>query len=171
MSSEPTRSDIAIVAAMARGRAIGRGNTLPWRLPEDLRRFKQLTLGHAVIMGRKTWDSIGRPLPERVNIVITRDPLWRAAGASPVPDLATALTLARAERPRHAVMVIGGAQIYALALPLATRLHLTEIDLDVTDADAFFPALPVGAWRETARTQTQSPAGLSYAFVDLERAA
>ncbi|MBL8702308.1 MAG: dihydrofolate reductase [Alphaproteobacteria bacterium] len=156
---------------MARDRAIGRDNALPWRLPEDLRRFKGLTLGHAVIMGRRTWESIGRPLPDRVSIVVTRDPLWQAAGARAAPDLDAALVLARAERPGRAAMIIGGAQIYALALPRATRLHLTEIDVAVPGADAHFPPLPAGAWRESAREAGISASGLRYAFVDYLRAA
>lgn len=162
---------IAVIAAMARGRAIGRGNALPWRLPEDLKRFKRLTIGHAVIMGRKTWDSIGRPLPERVNIVVTRDAGWRAPGATTVADLDAAFACARAERPGLPPMVIGGAQIYALALPCATRLHLTEIELEVPDADAFFPPVPAPDWVETTREPGVAADGLRFAFIDLARRA
>ena len=160
---------IAIVAAMARGRAIGRSNALPWRLPEDLRRFKRLTLGHAVVMGRRTWESIGRPLPERVNIVVTRDRAWRADGAIAVADLDAAIARASAERPGLPAMVIGGAQIYALALPQATRLHLTEIALDVPDADAFFPDWSAADWREGAREAGVSASGTRFAFIDYAR--
>lgn len=162
-------AEVAIVSAMARGRAIGRGNALPWRLPEDLRRFKQITRGHAVVMGRKTWDSIGRPLPDRVNIVVTREAGWRAVGAIAASDLDAALARARAERPGMPPLVIGGAQIYALALPRATALHLTEIELDVPDADAFFPPIPVGDWLETSREAAVGADGLRFAFVDLAR--
>lgn len=162
---------LACVVAMARGGAIGRANALPWRLPEDLKRFKALTLGHAIVMGRKTWESIGRPLPGRTSIVISRDPGWTAAGALRVTDLDTACAEARAAHPGRTVMVIGGAQIYALAVPQARLLHVTEIDIDVPDADAFFPPIAHAAWRR-ARVEAHVAAdGLHYRFVDFERVA
>ena len=160
---------ITCIVAMGRGGAIGRANTLPWRLADDLRRFKALTLGHAVIMGRKTWESIGRPLPGRTSIVLTRDPGWGAAGALRAGDLESALVAARAAHPYAPPMVIGGAQVYALALPRAEVLHVTEIDLDVADADAFFPGFDRADWdvrHEEART---TPEGVRYRFVDLMR--
>ena len=130
-----------LVVAMARGGAIGRGNALPWRLPEDLRHFRALTTGHAVVMGRRTWDSIGRPLPGRTSIVVTRDGAWAAEGALRAGGLGEALLLARAAHPGRPPMVIGGAQVYALAIGLASRLHVTRIELDVPGADAFFPPI------------------------------
>ena len=135
---------VALVVATARGGAIGRGNTLPWRLPEDLKRFRAITLGHAVVMGRRTWDSIGRSLPGRTNIVISRDP----------------------DQP---AMVIGGAQVYALALPLATVAYVTEIDLDVPDADAFFPALDPGEWARGEVQPATGADGTTYRFVAYRR--
>ncbi|MGN0865915.1 MAG: dihydrofolate reductase [Akkermansia sp.] len=124
------------VVAMAADRAIGRGGTMPWQLREDLRLFKRLTLGHPVLMGRKTWESLGRPLPGRQNIVLTRDPAYRAEGAQVIRELAEleALPLQDPE-----VMVIGGAQIYALLLPQLTRLHVSEV-AGHYPADTYFPA-------------------------------
>jgi dihydrofolate reductase len=160
---------VVLVVAMARRGAIGRANALPWRLPEDLRRFRALTLGHAVLMGRKTWESIGRSLPGRTNIVISRDRDWRGPGAETVGGLAAALALAAAAHPGRPAMVIGGAQIYALALPLAGRIHATEIELDVEGADAFFPALDAACWRRTGESARAVSDGLFYRFVDYER--
>ncbi len=157
---------IGIIAAVARNRTIGRGNSLPWRLPEDLKRFRQLTLGHAVIMGRKTFESIGKPLSDRNNIVITRSQEWICAGCRAVHSLDGAL--AAVEESRYA-FVIGGAEIYALALPLATRLYITEIERDF-DGDAFFPVFDRSRWREASREQHASePDGFGYAFVEYER--
>lgn len=160
---------IACVVAMARGGAIGRGNALPWRLPEDLRRFKQLTLGHGVVMGRRTWDSIGRPLPGRTSIVISRDPGWSASGATRVGDLDAACAVAREAHPGRPVMVIGGAQIYALALPRTGLLHVTEIEIDVPDADAFFPSIDPARWRRVREEAHVTAGGTRYRFVDFER--
>ncbi len=160
---------VACVVAMGRGGAIGRGNTLPWRLPEDLKRFKALTLGHAVVMGRRTWESIGRPLPGRTSIVITRDPDWAAAGALRAGDLDAALTTARQAHPDLPPMVIGGAQIYALAFARVDILHLTEIDIDVPDADAFFPAFDRGGWAVRHEEARITAEGLHFRFVDLAR--
>jgi dihydrofolate reductase len=158
---------ISIVAALARNRAIGRGNTMPWRLPEDLKRFKRLTMGHAVIMGRKTFESIGSPLPGRNNIVITRSNGWSASGCVVAHTLETALLAAANDEE---AFVIGGAQIYALALPLARRLHMTEIERDF-EGDAFFPEFDRARWREVSREPYTSGGaeGFDYAFVDYER--
>jgi dihydrofolate reductase len=159
---------LTLIAALARNRAIGRDNAMPWRLPEDLRRFKRLTLGHAVIMGRKTFESIGSPLPGRDNIVITRSPDWSPPGCAVVHSLDAALASVES---RGEAFVIGGAQIYALAMPLAQRLYLTEIERDF-DGDAFFPEYDPSAWREVSRERrVESGAdGLGYAFVEYERA-
>ena len=156
---------LTLIAAVAHRGAIGKNNQLLVHLPGDLPRFKRLTMGHPIIMGRKTWDSIGRPLPGRRNIVITRNPHWSAPGAEPAPGLAAALALAGdVER----VCVIGGAEIYALALPEADELLLTEIDADF-DADAFFPDWPRAAYDVTAAETHTTPEGLVYRYVDYRR--
>lgn len=154
---------MVIIAAVANNGVIGKDGALPWRLPEDLRHFKALTSGHAVIMGRKTWESLParcRPLPGRHNIVVTRNPAYVAPGATVVTALADALRL----NIDATAFVIGGAELYAHALPLADRLELTEIDADI-DGDASFPAFDRRAWRETSRTPATSADGLRYAFV------
>lgn len=166
-SHSSSRPVLTLIAALARNGTIGRDNALPWRIPEDLQRFKALTLGHPVIMGRKTWDSLGRPLPGRLNIVISRDPTYLAAGATVATSLPQAMTLATAQAPEE-IFIIGGAEIYRLALPLAQRLQLTEIDADV-DGDAHFPSFDRSHWREILREVHQTDDGLRYAFVSYER--
>ena len=160
--------ELHLIYARARNGVIGRENTLPWHLPEDLAHFKRLTLGCPVIMGRKTWDSLPpkfRPLPGRSNIVITRQTDWHSPGAIPAHSLEAALSLcAQAEH----VWVIGGAQIYAQALPLATTVELTEIDADF-DGDAYAPDLAAN-WREHQRESHTAANGLSYSFVRYVRA-
>ncbi|MGE0332925.1 MAG: dihydrofolate reductase [Ramlibacter sp.] len=156
-----------LIWAQARNGVIGRDNTIPWRLPEDMAHFKQTTMGCPVIMGRKTWDSLPpkfRPLPGRLNIVVTRQAGWQAEGVLRAGSLTEARALCPPEAP---VWVIGGAQIYAQALPLATRAVVTEIDADF-EGDAHAPALDAG-WRETARDPHVSAAGLPFAFVTYER--
>jgi dihydrofolate reductase len=159
------RPDVSLVASVARNGGIGRDGGLLVHLPGDLPRFKQLTLGAPVLMGRKTWQSIGRPLPGRRNIVISRDPAWRAEGAEAAGSLEAALGLAGFV-PR--ISVIGGAQIYALALPLATTLELTEIDADL-EADTFFPDWNRQEFEETSRETRLTPEGLRFAFVSYRR--
>jgi dihydrofolate reductase len=159
-----------LVVAMALGGAIGRGNALPWRLPEDLRHFRALTTGHAVVMGRRTWDSIGRPLPGRTSIVVTRDPGWTAAGAQRAHGLDEALRLAWSAHPGQPPMVIGGAQVYALALGLAAVLHVTRIEVEVAGADAFFPAIDPACWREEACEAHVAADGTRFAFLRYARA-
>ncbi|MBL8489362.1 MAG: dihydrofolate reductase [Rhodocyclaceae bacterium] len=153
----------ALIAAVARNGTIGRDNALPWRLPEDLRRFKALTMGHAMIMGRRTWESLGRPLPGRRHLVVTHDRGYRADGIQVVHSMPEAMAAAGED-----AYVIGGANLYAQALPLVDRLELTEIDADVP-GDAFFPAFDRDAWRETAREAHRSAGGLDFAFVTLVR--
>lgn len=158
---------LTLIAAVAANGVIGKDNRLPWHLPEDLGHFKALTTGHAVIMGRKTWESLPakfRPLPQRVNIVVTRDAAFRAAGAEVAHSLADAIAAAGDAD----AFVIGGADLYAQALPLAGRLELTEIDV-ACDGDAFFPEVDRGDWRETARARHRSATGLDYAFVTYQR--
>ena len=162
-------ADLILIAALDRNRLIGRDNTLPWHLPEDLKRFKALTLGHAVLMGRLTFESIfamlGKPLPGRQSIVLSR-------GATALPEgclLARSVDEARALAPQDKPLyVIGGAQVYAATLPLASRLALTEIDAS-HEGDAWFPEFDRAAWRETARVPGTSASGLRYDFVDYER--
>jgi len=158
---------LAIIAAVARNGIIGDGNRLPWRLPEDLKRFRALTTGHAVIMGRRTWESIGRALPERQNIVVTRQAGYAAPGAEVAASLDAALALVTLPEP---AFCIGGGELYRVALPHATALHLTEIQQAV-QGDASFPAPDRAAWRETSRIPGSgpSPDGLTYDFVTYTR--
>ncbi|RZI65173.1 MAG: dihydrofolate reductase [Variovorax sp.] len=154
---------LGLIYARARNGVIGRDNTMPWHLPEDLAHFRQATLGCPVIMGRKTWDSLPprfRPLPGRTNIVVTRQPDWHADGASRAATLAEAIALC-GDAPQ--VWVTGGAEIYRMAMPLADTVVVTEIDADY-EGDAFAPEL--GAeWREATRERHVSRTGLAYSFV------
>ena len=160
---------VTIIAVLGRNRVIGKGNRMPWHISDDLKRFKAVTLGHPVVMGRKTFQSIGKPLPGRDNIVITRSHAFAAPGCRVVHSLAEALTAAQGAAE---VFVIGGAEIYAPALPLADRLQLTEVDTTI-DGDAYFPDFDRGAWREVAREpgSTAPPDSLRYDFVTYERRA
>ena len=154
---------IGLIWAQARGRVIGKNGVMPWHLPEDLAHFKRVTLNHPVIMGRKTWDSIPpkfRPLPGRTNIVVTRQADWHEKGAQCSSSLREALQ--QCENSNQ-VWVIGGAQIYAQALPLADELVVTEIDADF-DGDAHAPAIGPD-WREVARERIVAASGLPLSFV------
>jgi dihydrofolate reductase len=135
---------VAMIAAQSKDRVIGVDNSLPWHLPADLKFFKTMTLGKPVVMGRKTFDSVGRPLPNRTNIVITRQEGWAAEGVKVVGSVAAALRLAAEERPEE-IMIVGGEQIYREVLPLADRIYLTEVDIDV-EGDAKFPELSAEEW-------------------------
>ncbi len=152
---------IALIAALDRHRAIGRDNRLPWHLPDDLKRFKALTLGHPILMGRKTAQSLGRALPGRRNLVLTRSAQVPHAEMEAVDALATAL-----ERCSGAstLFVIGGGEIYALCLPLADRLHLTHVDTAIERADAWFPAYDTDHWRAVAPTKPAADARHAFAF-------
>lgn len=168
MTRQPQLSLIAIVA---RNGAIGRGNALLVHLPEDLKHFKRTTLGCPVIMGRKTWDSLparAKPLPGRTNIVVTRNAQWQAEGALRAASLQDALAQL-GDTPK--AYVIGGAQLYAAALPLADELVLTEIDRDFSDADAWFPSWDKHAFNEVTREHHHAPAplDLDYAFITYQR--
>ncbi|MDO9437737.1 dihydrofolate reductase [Hydrogenophaga sp.] len=168
MPDSPTTRLHLIFARAANG-VIGKDNALPWHLPEDMAHFKRTTLGHPVIMGRKTWDSLPpkfRPLPGRINIVVTRDANWQGAGASRANSLQEAMSLCPAG---SAAWVIGGAQLYAAALPLAHAAVVTEIDQSF-EGDAFAPTFGTD-WVETAREAHVAANGLPFAFVTLERAA
>ena len=159
---------LALIAAVARNGIIGVANRLPWHLPEDMKFFRETTRGQPVIMGRKTWESLPdtfRPLPGRHNIVVSRNPDFRAAGATVVTSLPDALTTAG---DADTAYLIGGAELYRQALPLADRLVLTEIDRDFA-GDAHFPAFDRSAWQEVARDTHVAESGLPFAFVRYER--
>jgi dihydrofolate reductase len=154
-------ANITLVVAIDAQRGIGVDNKLPWHLPEDLAHFKRVTLGHPIIMGRKTFDSIGRPLPKRRNIVVTRNPEWRHEGVDAVTSLADALALVGDEP----ASIIGGAQIFNESMALADRMVVTEIDHSFA-CDTFFPPIDPAVWTETAREAHHSEAnGYDYAFV------
>lgn len=160
---------LALIAAVARNGVIGRDNRMPWHLPEDLRHFRRVTMGAPVIMGRKTFESIGRALPGRRNIVLTRDPSRCADDAiERAASLQEALAMV-SDAPR--IFVIGGGEIYAQALPRAARVHLTEIDATF-EGDACFPQLDSSQWSEIGRDpRRQDDPPLAYAFVTYERIA
>jgi dihydrofolate reductase len=138
---------IALIAALDRNRAIGRAGELPWHLPDDLKRFKALTLGGTILMGRTTAESIGRALPGRRNLVLTR----RGTAPYPGQEAVNSLAAAQALAGTADLLVVGGGEVYGLALPLADRLHLTLVDTEVAGADAWFPAWSAARWREVAR--------------------
>lgn len=158
---------VALVVAMGRNRVIGRDNALPWHLPADLRHFRAVTLGKPVVMGRRTHESIGRPLPERTNIVLSRDESYQAAGCVVLPSLEAALEYCRDSAE---LMVIGGASLYRQALPRAQRIYLTEIQQDFA-GDTVFPPLEADAWREIARDDRPADGKNPYphSFIVLER--
>lgn len=164
---------IALIAAMANNRVIGRDNQLPWHIAEDLRFFKRMTLGKPLIMGRNTFESLGRPLPGRPHIVISRNPDYQPAGVERAATLeaaiarATELALASSA---DEIMVIGGAQVYAAALPYARRIYLTLVDAEVA-GDTHFPAIDSALWREVSRTAAQARQAHEpdYCFAVLER--
>lgn len=132
---------------MDENNAIGKDGTLPWRLPADLARFKELTLGHVMLMGRKTYDSIGRPLPGRTTIVVTRQPDWPAPpGVHVVHTVDEGIELAATLQPKQPLMVVGGAEIYGATLDLASRLELTQVHAKVDGADTFFPTVDISTW-------------------------
>ncbi|QIB65473.1 dihydrofolate reductase [Kineobactrum salinum] len=162
--------ELAIMVAVAANGVIGRDNGLPWHLPEDLRYFKRVTLGKPVIMGRRTFESIGRPLPGRSNIVVSRDREFAPAGVAVVDSIAAALALAEQLAHNGEVVVIGGAAIYREVLPLAQRLYVTEVHASV-DGDTRLPPVDWAKWRELRREEhgAESPNPFNYAFVVYER--
>jgi len=156
-------SEIVLVVAAAENGVIGRDGKIPWHISEDLKRFKALTMGHTVVMGRKTWDSLPRkPLPGRVNVVVTRQKDWHAEGAIAASSLGAATA-----GTSGTLMIIGGAEIYERALPMATRIELTEVH-QAFDGDAKFEFDRSG-WTETARESHVTPDGLRYSYVTLTR--
>jgi dihydrofolate reductase len=159
---------LGLIFARSRNGVIGKAGGLPWHLPEDLAHFKEVTMGCPVIMGRKTWESIPdrfRPLPGRTNIVVTRQPDWKAPGATPASSLPEAVALCAGESQ---VWVIGGAEIYAQALPLARAAEVTEIDADF-EGDAFAPQLGP-EWQEVARRRQRSATGVDFSFISYRHA-
>ena len=162
---------IAMIAAVAQNNAIGINNKLPWYLPGDLRYFKAVTMGKPIIMGRKTFESLGKPLPGRTNIVMTRDPEWMNDNVRVVANLDEALALASSIAEIDGVsevMIIGGEQIYQQALPKADRLYLTRVGQSFA-GDAFFPELVSQEWIEFAREDHLSEDGLAYSYQVLDR--
>jgi dihydrofolate reductase len=164
-SAATTRTRVYLVAAVADNGVIGAHGKLPWHLPEDLKHFKQLTLGHPIIMGRRTWQSLGKPLPGRENIVVTRRPGYEATGASIASSVEGAVALCAGE---SVAFVIGGAEIYAAALPLADGLVLTEIHKDYA-GDTRFPQWDRGAWRVSQKETHTGANGVRFDFVLYER--
>jgi dihydrofolate reductase len=159
---------VVLVVAIADNGVIGNHGKIPWRIADDMKHFKALTIGKPCVMGRKTWDSLPRkPLPDRTNIVLTRDPAFSVADAAVVYTMDEALAFAASEQPRE-IAVIGGSDIYNAALPRASRIYLTEVHRDFP-GDAHF-AFDRTGWRETSREDRATPEGLAYSFVVLERA-
>jgi dihydrofolate reductase len=174
MPTTPTQSSIpnpqsclSIIVAMASNRTIGINNTLPWRCPEDLKHFKALTMGHHMIMGRKTFESIGKPLPGRTTVVVTRNRELKIEGCIIAHTLADAIAACGVDEK---IFIVGGAELYAQALPLVDILYITEIQQDVS-GDAHFPELNHTEWQEIAREKhtQQTPQPLDYHFVEYRR--
>jgi len=162
---------LSLIVAVSRNGVIGIDNQLPWHLPEDLKYFKSVTMGKPIIMGRKTYDSIGRPLPGRTNIVITRDSSWQAEGVEVAQTLAQAMTLGRlacANAGADEAMVIGGEQIYRMTLPAADRLYLTEVQAEV-EGDAFFPEFDAKEWQQVSEQLPEITDTHPYRYLVLER--
>lgn len=156
------------VVAMGRDGSIGRGGGIPWRIREDLKHFKALTMGHPVIMGRKTWESLPkRPLPGRRNIVVTRNAGYEAPGAETASSVQEAIAVCP---PSEVPVIIGGEQIYRLSMPYCTLLHVTAVDLEVSDADAFFPEISDADWLRTEESEPQyTEQGLMYSYITYVR--
>ena len=162
---------ISLIVAVSRNGAIGLNNQLPWYLPEDLKYFKSVTMGKPLIMGRKTFDSIGRPLPGRANIVLTRDPQWTSDGVEVVQSVEQALLageIACEAADVDEIMVIGGEQIYRMTIDLADRIYLTQVDTNV-EGDAFFPNIDLNNWSQTSVKLPESIDKHPYQFLVLDR--
>ena len=165
--STTNRPRVSVIAALAKNRVIGIENRLPWRLPEDLAHFKALTLNHPILMGRKTFESLGRPLPGRANIVITRNAAYQPEGCLVAASIPAAIALCQ---DADELFFIGGAELYAQAIPLADRLYLTEVDIEA-QGDAWFPDYDRSAFREISRESRTGEKGdaLHFDFVVYER--
>ena len=160
---------LSIIVAMASNRTIGINNTLPWRIPEDLKHFKALTIGHHMIMGRKTFDSIGKPLPGRTTVVVSHNKRLKIEGCIVANSLEKAIAACSDDTE---IFVVGGAQLYELALPLADTMYVTEVRQEI-EGDARFPEFDMSTWQETARERhsQQEPQTLEYHFVTYRRKA
>lgn len=156
---------LSVIVALAKNRVIGVNNTLPWHLPEDLKRFRQLTMGHHIIMGRKTYESLGRLLPGRKTVIVTRNPNYQVAGAIVVHSLEQAV---QACTDDNEVFLIGGAELYQQALSLANKLYLTQIDA-AFDGDAYFPQLDLSAWQLIDQQHHQSTQGWTFQYLTYQR--
>jgi dihydrofolate reductase len=156
---------LSIIVAVAKNRVIGINNTLPWYLPEDLKRFRALTMGHHIIMGRKTYDSLGRLLPGRTTVIVTRNKDYKVEGALIAHSLQDAIGLCKAD---DEVFLIGGAELYQEGLKLSNKLYITEIVLDV-EGDAYFPEYSSNEWQESAREAHVSEQGLAFNYVTYVR--
>lgn len=155
---------ISLIAAMGKNRVIGKDNSLPWKLPEDMKRFRELTAGKPVVMGRKTFESIGKPLPNRKNIILTRDKNYKADGCIVVHSVDDALN---ATKESNEVMIIGGANIYGQFLPIANKMYLTLIDADF-EGDAYFPEYDKSEWGEVKREEHKND-NFRFVFAEMER--
>ena len=167
MPFENAHIPVSLIAAMSTNRVIGRDNGMPWHLPEDLKYFKRVTSGKPVIMGRKTFESIGKPLPGRPNLVITRDRDWHAEGVTVFHSLEAALAAARELEPDE-IIIGGGAEVYKLALPYTDKMYLTYIHKTI-EGDTFFPDFDEADWQETAREDRVSDTGLAFSWLTLTR--
>jgi dihydrofolate reductase len=165
--------NLSLIVAAAKNGVIGRNNQLPWHLPQDLKYFKSVTIGKPIIMGRKTFESIGKPLPGRTNIVVSRQQEWRFEGVLVADNVARAIEMAGqlSDEKNHTIdeiMVIGGAEIYRHALPLANKIYLTRINDDV-QGDAYFSELPSDEWKLLSETAGDAEAKISHSFLVFER--
>lgn len=157
--------NLSLIVAIAKDGVIGKDNTLPWHLPEDLKRFRALTTGHHIIMGRKTYESLGRLLPGRTTVIVTRNTDYKVEGALTAGSLEAAVALCKGD---NEAFIIGGAELYKGALKLANKLYVTHIDLEV-QGDAFFPAFDTTEWKETLREAHTSAQGLSFSYITFEK--
>ncbi|MEE9331880.1 MAG: dihydrofolate reductase [Methylophilaceae bacterium] len=159
-------SQLSIIVAIANDNVIGVNNTLPWHLPEDLKRFKALTMGHHIIMGRKTYESLGRLLPGRTTVIVTRNKQYHVEGAVIANSLEQALDVARVDEE---AFLIGGAELYKIGLPLADKLYVTEVHADF-EGDAYLPAFDLTDWRELSRVRHDNEEGMAFSYVTYQRA-
>jgi dihydrofolate reductase len=156
---------LSLIVAVAKNNVIGLNNTLPWHLPEDLKRFRALTTGHHIIMGRKTYESLGRLLPGRTTVIVTRNKNYKLEGALIAHSLESAVDLCQNDAE---AFVIGGAELYQDGLRLANKLYITEVDLSI-EGDAFFPNLDLNLWQETSREAHTSAQGLLFSYISYVR--
>jgi dihydrofolate reductase len=155
------KNNISLIVALAKNNVIGLNNTLPWHLPEDLKHFRALTTGHHIIMGRKTYESLGRLLPDRTTVIVTRNNDYQVDGALIAHSLDAAIALCQNDEE---VFVIGGAELYQVGIKLANKLYITELELDVP-GDAYFPAYDVAEWQESSREAHTSAQGLLFSYI------